>query len=56
MGKGKGSLDHWVCPVKRGRIIFEVEGVDAEVAKQAFQLAQAKLPIKTAIISREELA
>ena len=56
MGKGKGSLDHWVCPVKPGRIIFEVEGVDANVAKEAFQLAQAKLPIKTAIISREELA
>jgi len=55
MGKGKGSLDHWVCPVKPGRIIFEVEGVDADVAKQAFQLAQAKLPIKTAIIYREEL-
>lgn len=56
MGKGKGSLDHWVCPVKPGRIIFEVEGVDAKVAKEAFQLAQAKLPIKTMIISREELA
>ncbi|MBT4089647.1 MAG: 50S ribosomal protein L16 [Deltaproteobacteria bacterium] len=56
MGKGKGSLDHWVCPVKPGRIIFEVEGVDANVAKHAFQLAQAKLPIKTTIISREELA
>ena len=54
MGKGKGSLDHWVCPVKPGRIIFEVEGVDASVAKHAFELAQAKLPIKTVIISREE--
>lgn len=56
MGKGKGSLDHWVCPVKPGRIIFEVEGVEPEVAKEAFKLAQAKLPIKTTIITREELA
>ncbi len=56
MGKGKGSLDHWVCPVKPGKIIFEVEGVTIEVAKEAFQLAQAKLPIKTTIISREDLA
>jgi len=56
MGKGKGSLDHWVCPVRPGKILFEVEGVSAEVAKEAFKLAQHKLPIKTTIISREDLA
>lgn len=56
MGKGKGSLDHWVCPIKPGKIIFEIEGVTPEVAKAAFKLAQYKLPIKTTIISREDLA
>jgi large subunit ribosomal protein L16 len=55
MGKGKGSLDHWVCPIKPGKIIFEIEGVTPEVAKEAFKLAQYKLPIKTTIISREDL-
>lgn len=54
MGKGKGSLDHWVCTVKPGRILFEIEGVAPAVAKEAFKLVQYKLPIKTAIISRED--
>jgi len=54
MGKGKGSVDHWVCPVKPGRIIFEIEGVSPEIAREAFRLAQYKLPIKTTIISRED--
>jgi large subunit ribosomal protein L16 len=54
MGKGKGSVDHWVCPVKPGRILFEIEGVSPEIARQAFKLAQYKLPIKTTIITREE--
>lgn len=54
MGKGKGPVDHWVCPIKPGRIIFEMEGVRAEVAREAFKLAQYKLPIKTTIIEREE--
>jgi len=53
MGKGKGPVDHWVCPIKPGRIIFEMEGVRAEVAREAFKLAQYKLPIKTTIIERE---
>ena len=56
MGKGKGSVDHWVCPIKPGRILFEIEGVTPEVAIQAFKLAQHKLPLKTTIISREDLA
>lgn len=50
MGKGKGSVDHWVCPVKPGRIIFEIEGVHPDVARKAFKLAQYKLPIATTII------
>lgn len=54
MGKGKGSVDHWVAPVKPGKILFEIEGVSPEIARQAFKLAQYKLPIKTTIISRED--
>jgi len=53
MGKGKGSLDHYVAVVKPGRILFEIDGVDPKVAKEAFRLAMHKLPIKTTIISRE---
>ena len=55
MGKGKGSVDHWVCPILPGRILFEIEGVEPSVAREAFKLARYKLPIKTTIISREEL-
>ncbi|MBU2646871.1 50S ribosomal protein L16 [bacterium] len=54
MGKGKGSVDHWVCPIKPGRIIFEIEGVSPEIAREAFKLAQYKLPLKTTIIERED--
>lgn len=54
MGKGKGSVDHWVCPIKPGRILFEIEGVSPAIARQAFKLAQYKLPIKTTIIERED--
>jgi large subunit ribosomal protein L16 len=54
MGKGKGSVDHWVCAVKPGRILFEIEGVSPEIAREAFKLAQYKLPIKTTIITRED--
>jgi len=55
-GKGKGSVEQWVCPIKPGRIIFEIEGVSPEIARQAFKLAQYKLPIKTTIIEREDLS
>lgn len=55
MGKGKGSVDHWVCPIRPGKVLFEIDGVNPEVAKEAFRLAMAKLPVKTKIISREEL-
>jgi len=54
MGKGKGSVDHWVSVIKPGRILFEMDGVDVETAKEAFRLAQHKLPIKTTIIERKK--
>ena len=47
MGGGKGSLDHFVAVVKRGRIIFELDGVTEDVAKEALRLAAYKLPVKT---------
>ncbi len=47
MGKGKGALDHWVAVVKPGRILFELEGVDEELARDAMRLAASKLPLKT---------
>ena len=53
MGKGKGSVDHWVSVVKPGRILFEIDGVEPEIAREAFRLAQHKLPIKTVIIERK---
>jgi len=55
MGKGKGSPEHWVAVVKPGRIMFEIEGVEEELAREAFRLASHKLPIKTAFVAREEV-
>ncbi len=52
MGKGKGELDHWVCIVKRGRILFELGGVLEEYARQCFRLAAYKLPIRVKFITR----
>src|ERR1043166_4582256 len=52
MGKGKGTPELWVCRVKPGRIMFEVDGVPVEVAREALELAAAKLPIKTRFIER----
>ncbi|HUZ32533.1 MAG TPA: 50S ribosomal protein L16 [Xanthobacteraceae bacterium] len=52
MGSGKGTPELWVCRVKPGRIIFEVDGVSVEIAKQSLALAAAKLPIKTRFIER----
>ena len=54
MGKGKGNPDHWVAVVKPGRVMFEAEGVTEEVAKRSFQLAAAKLPIRTRFVTRED--
>ena len=53
MGSGKGSPEYWVAPVRVGRIIFEMEGVSLQVAKEAFHLARHKLSLKTKIITRE---
>ncbi len=53
MGKGKGNPEIWVAPVRPGRIIFELEGVDTEVAQRAMDLAAAKLPVKTRFIERQ---
>lgn len=52
MGKGKGAPEYWVAVVKPGRILFELEGVDAGTAKRAMELASAKLPIKTKFVRR----
>jgi large subunit ribosomal protein L16 len=52
MGKGKGDLDHWVCSVKRGRVLFELGGVQEGFARQSFRLAAYKLPLKTKFITR----
>ena len=56
MGKGKGAPEFWAARVHPGRILFEVDGVPAEMAHRAFELAQAKLPIKTRIVARVEEA
>ncbi|WP_411818058.1 50S ribosomal protein L16 [Hyphococcus sp. DH-69] len=52
MGKGKGSVEFWAAKVKPGRIMFEIDGVSDEVAREALQLGAAKLPIKTRIVTR----
>jgi large subunit ribosomal protein L16 len=52
MGKGKGAPEYWMCRIKPGRIMFELDGVDADVAKRAFELASAKLPVNTRFIQR----
>ncbi len=54
MGKGKGSPEEWVAVVKPGRVLYEMEGVSREVAREAFRLAQHKLPLPTRFIQREE--
>ncbi len=53
MGKGKGDPDHWVCVVRRGRMMFELSGVSEEMAKEAMRLASHKLPIDTKFVVRE---
>ena len=54
MGKGKGSVDRWVCKVKPGRILFEIDGVDEPTAQEALRLAAMKLPVKCRIVTRED--
>ena len=52
MGKGKGDLDHWVCVIKRGRVLFELGGVPQEYAKTCFRLAAYKIPLRTKFVTR----
>lgn len=54
MGKGKGDPEFWVDVVRRGRIIYELEGVDEDIAKEAMRLAQRKFPMKTRFITRHK--
>lgn len=51
-GKGKGNVEYWVAQIQPGRILYEMEGVDETVAREAFALAAAKLPISTTIVTR----
>ena len=55
MGSGKGSPEYWVAVVKPGRVMFEMDGVTEEVAREAMRLAGHKLPIKTKFIKKEEV-
>jgi large subunit ribosomal protein L16 len=52
MGKGKGTPELWVCRIKPGRILFEIDGVPVQIAREALDLAAAKLPIKTRFVAR----
>ncbi len=52
-GKGKGNVEYWVALVQPGSVLFEIEGVTEELAREAFRLASAKLPISTELIARE---
>ena len=54
MGKGKGTPEFWAARVKPGRIMFEIDGVPVELAREALRLAAAKLPIKTRVVARIE--
>jgi large subunit ribosomal protein L16 len=54
MGSGKGSVDHWVAPVRPGRVLFEMAGIREDLAREAFRLAAHKLPMRTQFIAREE--
>jgi len=55
MGKGKGAVEYWVALIQPGRMLYEIEGVSEEVAKEAFRLAAAKLPVATTFTSRTPL-
>lgn len=52
MGKGKGSVEYWVAQIQPGKMLYEMEGVSEEVAREAFRLAAAKLPVSTRIVNR----
>jgi len=52
MGKGKGNVEYWVAPIQPGRVLYEIQGVSEEAAREAFRLAAAKLAVKTTFVSR----
>ena len=52
MGKGKGTPEYWACRIKPGRILFELDGIEESIAKRAFELGAAKLPISTKFVTR----
>ena len=52
-GKGKGNVDYWVCQIQPGRVLYEMEGVSEEMAREAFRLAAAKLPFSTKFVERQ---
>jgi len=53
MGKGKGNVEYWVARIKPGTVLYEMEGVSEDVAREAFRLASAKLPVQTHFVSRQ---
>jgi large subunit ribosomal protein L16 len=55
MGKGKGNVEYWVAPIQPGRVMYEIQGVTEEAAREAFRLASAKLAVKTAFVKRSVL-
>ena len=55
MGKGKGNVEYWVAPIQPGRVLYEIQGVSEEQAREAFRLASAKLAVKTAFVKRSVL-
>ena len=52
-GKGKGNVEYWVAQIQPGKVLYEIEGVTEEIAREAFRLASAKLPMKTTFVSRQ---
>lgn len=52
-GKGKGNVEYWVCQIQPGRVLYEMEGVSEEIAREAFRLAAAKIPFATAFVKRQ---
>lgn len=54
-GKGKGNVEYWVCLIQPGRVLYEMEGVTEEIAREAFRLAAAKLPFPTTFVTRQAM-
>jgi large subunit ribosomal protein L16 len=52
MGKGKGNVEYWIAQIQPGRVLYEIDGVSEEIAREAFRLAAAKLPFKTTFVTR----